>query len=380
MMPERGLPLKGTCRRHATIVMLSHMKRTTLQLEPALYQGLRRRAAGEGRTLTDVVEQVLRAGLARARDREAHSREPALPYDLGPALLDAARPRRGYSAGGRGMIAVDSGVLVAAANRFAPEHARAPGCWSRSRTAEQPWALPWSARARVPARSSPTRTRWRVRWSPPRRGAFLEALRRSPTLRLLGPTERHAAVCAEVLESREPGSTGLPGSFLTAVLLREHGVRELLSPDLDMRRWRFLGCATRCTARVGRQATAPARRYRRLSRSGVRGWRRRVYAARPCSGGAMPDDPRLARTPEPPYWVVMFTSRRTSQDDEGYGRMAEAMAALAASQPGYLGLGAHATRRASASRSPTGPASRRSTTGSVSPRMPRPAVGPRALV
>jgi heme-degrading monooxygenase HmoA len=52
----------------------------------------------------------------------------------------------------------------------------------------------------------------------------------------------------------------------------------------------------------------------------------------------MPDDPRLAQTPEPPYWVVLFTSRRTSQDDEGYGRMAEAMATLAAKQPGYLGL------------------------------------------
>ena len=52
----------------------------------------------------------------------------------------------------------------------------------------------------------------------------------------------------------------------------------------------------------------------------------------------MPDDPRLAQTPEPPYWVVLFTSRRTSQDDEGYGRMAEAMATLAAKQPGYMGL------------------------------------------
>lgn len=52
----------------------------------------------------------------------------------------------------------------------------------------------------------------------------------------------------------------------------------------------------------------------------------------------MPDDPRLARTPEPPYWVVMFTSRRTAEDAEGYGRMAEAMAVLAAKQPGYLGL------------------------------------------
>ena len=52
----------------------------------------------------------------------------------------------------------------------------------------------------------------------------------------------------------------------------------------------------------------------------------------------MADEDRLARTPEPPYWVVLFTSRRTDADDEGYGRMAEAMAALAAKQPGYLGI------------------------------------------
>jgi heme-degrading monooxygenase HmoA len=50
------------------------------------------------------------------------------------------------------------------------------------------------------------------------------------------------------------------------------------------------------------------------------------------------EDAGLAATPEPPYWVVMFTSRRTDQDDEGYERMGEAMAALAAKQPGYLGI------------------------------------------
>ena len=52
----------------------------------------------------------------------------------------------------------------------------------------------------------------------------------------------------------------------------------------------------------------------------------------------MPLDPRLALTPEPPYYVVTFSSRRTGEDAEGYARMADAMAALAATQPGYLGL------------------------------------------
>jgi heme-degrading monooxygenase HmoA len=52
----------------------------------------------------------------------------------------------------------------------------------------------------------------------------------------------------------------------------------------------------------------------------------------------MAADPRFAPTPQPPYWVVVFTSRRTGADAEGYARMAEAMAALASQQPGYLGM------------------------------------------
>ncbi|MBN8899689.1 MAG: hypothetical protein BGO51_09115 [Rhodospirillales bacterium 69-11] len=46
--------------------------------------------------------------------------------------------------------------------------------------------------------------------------------------------------------------------------------------------------------------------------------------------------PGFARTPEPPYYAVIFTSRRTDGDD-GYGAMAEAMATLALQQPGCLG-------------------------------------------
>jgi heme-degrading monooxygenase HmoA len=44
----------------------------------------------------------------------------------------------------------------------------------------------------------------------------------------------------------------------------------------------------------------------------------------------------LARTPEPPYVAVIFTSTRT-EGDRGYAAMAVRMDALAAEQPGYLG-------------------------------------------
>jgi hypothetical protein len=69
------------------------MKRTTLQLDPALLGELRRRAAEQGRTLTETLEAALRTGLAAGPP--ARRGRIALPsYDLGPFLADPARPGR----------------------------------------------------------------------------------------------------------------------------------------------------------------------------------------------------------------------------------------------------------------------------------------------
>jgi hypothetical protein len=62
------------------------MKRTTLILDAALYGELRRRAAAEGRTLTEIVERALRAGLAAPAGRRTRIVLPS--YDLGPFLTD----------------------------------------------------------------------------------------------------------------------------------------------------------------------------------------------------------------------------------------------------------------------------------------------------
>lgn len=45
----------------------------------------------------------------------------------------------------------------------------------------------------------------------------------------------------------------------------------------------------------------------------------------------------FARTPEPPYYAVIFTSTRTAVD-EGYGEVADRMVELASRQPGFLGV------------------------------------------
>ena len=48
-------------------------------------------------------------------------------------------------------------------------------------------------------------------------------------------------------------------------------------------------------------------------------------------------DAGFATTPRPPYYAVIFTSRRR-EGDHGYGATADRMVELAALQPGYLGV------------------------------------------
>ena len=76
--------------------MLLHMKRTTLLLNDALYAELKRMAASERRTLTEVVERTLRLGLSGLQAAPRRKRLALPSYDLGPFLASPAdRPGLG---------------------------------------------------------------------------------------------------------------------------------------------------------------------------------------------------------------------------------------------------------------------------------------------
>ncbi|WCN14935.1 antibiotic biosynthesis monooxygenase [Marinomonas mediterranea] len=45
----------------------------------------------------------------------------------------------------------------------------------------------------------------------------------------------------------------------------------------------------------------------------------------------------IANTPKPPYYAVIFTSLRT-EEESGYGQMADRMLELASKQTGFLGV------------------------------------------
>jgi heme-degrading monooxygenase HmoA len=45
----------------------------------------------------------------------------------------------------------------------------------------------------------------------------------------------------------------------------------------------------------------------------------------------------ITKTPQPPYYAVIFSSQRTDGDN-GYGAMGNKMVELASKQPGFLGV------------------------------------------
>jgi len=49
------------------------------------------------------------------------------------------------------------------------------------------------------------------------------------------------------------------------------------------------------------------------------------------------NDSGFAKTPRPPYYAVIFTSLRTSREND-YGKTADRMVDLASQRPGFLGV------------------------------------------
>ncbi|HSM50067.1 MAG TPA: TA system VapC family ribonuclease toxin [Thermoanaerobaculia bacterium] len=137
------------------------------------------------------------------------------------------------------MLLVDTNVLVYATLRSCPEHEPCRAALAALRAGAAPWFLTWPilyellrvlTHPRALAEPLAPAAAWEV----------VERLLDSPSLQLLAPTPRHAALLAATL--REVPL--LRGSILhdvhTAVLLREHGVRRILTRDTGFHRFPFL--------------------------------------------------------------------------------------------------------------------------------------------
>jgi toxin-antitoxin system PIN domain toxin len=137
------------------------------------------------------------------------------------------------------VFVVDTNVLVYAADESAAEHERCRTLLEQWRRRQGAWYLTWSIWYEFLRVVTHPRVLRRP-WTADAARDFLDAIRASPGLGMLVPTERHALVLKEVMDD-VPGLSGNRWHDAhTAVLMREHGIRRVCTRDTDFHRFPFL--------------------------------------------------------------------------------------------------------------------------------------------
>jgi toxin-antitoxin system PIN domain toxin len=137
------------------------------------------------------------------------------------------------------MFVVDTNVLVYAADQSAPEYARCRALLERCRRGAAAWYLTWGIAYEFVRVVTHPRV-MRQPWAAAGAVEFLTALQASPSLGWLTPTERHAAVLADVVREVPALAGNIIHDTQTAVLMREHGIRRICTRDTDFHRFPFV--------------------------------------------------------------------------------------------------------------------------------------------
>jgi len=137
------------------------------------------------------------------------------------------------------VLAVDTNVLVYAADADSPFHAPCRAWLERQRARPDAWYTTWSILFEFLRVTTHPRVMRRP-WSAPAAWKFVTALLASPGLAVLVPTQRHADVAATVI-TEFPHLTGnLFHDAHTAILMREHGIGKICTRDADFSRFTFV--------------------------------------------------------------------------------------------------------------------------------------------
>lgn len=137
------------------------------------------------------------------------------------------------------MLAVDTNVLVYAADADSQFHSPCRDWLERQRSRPDAWYTTWAILyefLRVTTHPRVMRRPWSlaVAWE------FVTALLASPGLAVLVPTLRHADVAAELISEMPHLAGNLLHDAHTAILMREHGVTRICTRDSDFHRFPFL--------------------------------------------------------------------------------------------------------------------------------------------
>lgn len=137
------------------------------------------------------------------------------------------------------MFLVDTNVLVYAFAEDVPEHAACRPLLDRWRVQTSPWYTTLAILYEYLRVSTHPRAVRRPR-------SMVEAVRdvqsllASPGLSLLTPTDRHGALLAQTVKEIPRLSSNIAHDLATAVLMREHGIRRIVTHDADFQRFPFL--------------------------------------------------------------------------------------------------------------------------------------------
>jgi len=159
------------------------------------------------------------------------------------------------------MVALDISVLLYAVNRYAPEHPRAARVVEELIHGGKPWGVPSPVLAEFIRGVTHPHAVARPLGAAEAVG-FLSQIVEAGNGRVLAPGERFLETLRALVGPR--GEEALPPGVEIAAILREHGVRELLSCDSSVRRYRFLTVTDPVHGEPWHPDTAPARRYRTL--------------------------------------------------------------------------------------------------------------------
>ena len=137
------------------------------------------------------------------------------------------------------MILIDTNVLVYAVNQDSEFHQACRRKIELCRAGASPWYLSWPICyefLRVCTHPGVLTKPWSVvaGWH------FLETLLDCASAGLLLPTPRHAAVLAEVIAEIPHLRGNILHDTHTAVLMREHGIKDLYTRDMGFHRFPFL--------------------------------------------------------------------------------------------------------------------------------------------
>lgn len=135
------------------------------------------------------------------------------------------------------MLVLDTNVLIYAADDAAPEQEACREVLATCHTGRRPWYLTWGVvyeflrvvtHPRVLRRPRSVEEAW----------AFVTTLLASPSSGVLVATGQHADVAAEFLhEHRGVLQGNLLHDAHTAILMREHGLRRIVTRDADFHRF-----------------------------------------------------------------------------------------------------------------------------------------------